>query len=87
MRDWQAEAPAPPMPAEESWGGQYCLHSLTFPRAVIERGLVGRTPGPRGTPSSRRRHPQGASRPTGASAADQGVRPTNRAASTPLPLA
>src|ERR1035438_5717177 len=42
----------------------------------------GGPPGPRGTPSSRSRHNdigimRGASRPTGASAADQGVRPTN----------
>src|ERR1017187_8444237 len=43
--------------------------------------LWGGPPGPRGTPSSRSRNNgvsivQGASRPTGASAADQGVRPT-----------
>jgi hypothetical protein len=41
----------------------------------------GGPPGPRGTPSSRSRNNdrsilQGACRPTGASAADQGVRPT-----------
>ena len=49
--------------------------------ATLTAQMVGRTPGPRGTPSSRRRANdisimQSASRPTGASAADQGVRPT-----------
>jgi hypothetical protein len=49
----------------------------------------GGTPGPRGTPPSRRRNDdidilQGAGRPTGASAADQGVRPTNPSATAGL---
>src|ERR1039458_2982515 len=48
------------------------------------RKLWGRPPGLRGTPASRSRNNdisivQGANRPTGASAADQGVRPTIRA--------
>ncbi len=56
---------------------------------MFEKSLVawwGGPPGPRGTPSSRCRGNdisilQGASRPTGASAADRGVRPTKPASS------
>src|ERR1035437_3983385 len=54
---------------------------LVFPLLAILRKLWGRPPGLRGTPSSRIRNNgvsvlQGASRPTGASAAVQGDRPT-----------
>ena len=54
---------------------------LVFPRIGMLRKLWGGPPGPRGTPSSRSRNNgisslQGASRPTGASAAVQGDRPT-----------
>src|ERR1035438_9633628 len=56
------------------------------PQPVLQLGGIrllwwGGPPGPRGTPASRCRNNeigilQGASRPTGASAADRGVRPT-----------
>ena len=54
---------------------------ILFPASEIPRNSWGGPPGPRGTPSSRIRNDdtsllQGMSRPTGASAADQGVRPT-----------
>src|SRR5450759_5693582 len=54
---------------------------LVFPLSAMLRKLWGRPPGLRGTPSSRIRNNgvsvlQGASRPTGASAAVQGDRPT-----------
>jgi hypothetical protein len=54
---------------------------LVFPLLAMLRKLWGRPPGLRGTPSSRIRNNgvsvlQGASRPTGASAAVQGDRPT-----------
>src|ERR1035437_3980871 len=54
---------------------------LVFPLLAMLRELWGRPPGLRGTPSSRIRNNgvsvlQGASRPTGASAAVQGDRPT-----------
>src|ERR1019366_6114829 len=57
------------------------LMPLVFPLLAMLRKLWGRTPGLRGTPSSRIRNNgvsvlQGASRPTGASAAVQGDRPT-----------
>src|ERR1039457_3303652 len=61
-----------------SMGG---VASKLWYRVQIRRSWWGGPPGPGGTPSSRNRYNdisilQGASRPTGASAADQGVRPT-----------
>src|ERR1017187_7944188 len=54
-----------------------------LPELQIQRKWWCGPPGPRGTPSSRCRNNdistlQGVSRPTGASAADQGVRPTKQ---------
>src|ERR1035438_8759394 len=54
-----------------------------LPKLKTRRKWWGGPPGPRGTPSSRCRNNdistlQGVSRPTGASAADQGVRPTKQ---------
>jgi hypothetical protein len=55
-------------------------HVVRFQRGASEleilASFVGRTPGPRGTPRPAAGVLQDGRRPTGASAADQGVRPT-----------
>src|ERR1039457_5594136 len=61
-----------------SMGG---VASKLWYRVQLRKSWWGGPPGPHGTPSSRNRYNdisilQGASRPTGASAADPGVRPT-----------
>jgi hypothetical protein len=75
------------MPEQAQWGGQSWL-ALAFSRRLdtlesvgMRRHWWGGPTGLRGTPPSRCRHNgvsilQGANRPTGASAADGGVRPT-----------
>src|ERR1017187_8206886 len=69
---------------DDCFVGQAVLPNATYflPTSGIRRRWWGGPPGPRGTPPSRNRYNdinilQGASTPTGASAADPGVRPTN----------
>jgi len=82
-----AKPPAPPTQNQHITGtvGQaFSPMSLGFPKIANPAQIVGRTPGPRGSPWTRFSPTESASsaqgKPTRASAADQGVRPTINAA-------